>query len=121
MNLILDKILYSCTQSLQKWKERSAALEKNTKLSQETKEKWLSVVTNNFMSYEESDGEEIVIHPLPWRSARVDEVMSKIDDFIVKHKSPQARRQMKSCKIGAISERHQPHDAPRWAIYSAEN
>lgn len=90
-------------------------------MSQETKEKWLSVVTNEFMSSEESDGEDIIIHPLPWRSARVDDVMSKIDEFIVKHKSPQARRQMKSRKVGATSERHQPHDAPRWAIYSGEN
>ena len=63
-----------------------AALEKSTKLSQETKENWLSVVTNDFMSSEESDGEEIIIHPLPWQSARVDEVMSKIDDFIEKHR-----------------------------------
>ena len=90
-------------------------------MSQETKEKWLSVVTNDFMSSEESDGEDIIIHPLPWRSARVDDVMSKIDEFIVKHKSPQARRQMKSRKVVAVSERRQPHDAPQWAIYLGEN
>ena len=85
-------------------------------MSKETKEKWLSVLTNDFMSSEESDGEDIVIHPLPWRSARVDEVMSKIDAYILKQKSPQARRQMKSRKVGTISERSQPVDAPRWAV-----
>ena len=62
------------------------------------------MVINEFMSSEESDGEDIVIHPLPWRSAKVDDVLSKIDAFILKQKSPQARRQMKSRKIGAVSE-----------------
>ena len=41
-------------------------------------------------------------HPLSWRSARIDEVMSKIDDFIVKHKFTQARRQMKPRKFGVV-------------------
>ena len=66
------------------------------KLSQEIKEKWLRVVTNKFMSSEESDGEDIVIHPLPWHSARVDDVLSKVDAYLLKQKSAQAQRQMKS-------------------------
>lgn len=87
---------------LQKWKEWSAALEKNTKLSPETKEQWLSVVTNDFMSSEESDGDHIIIHSLPWRSVRVDDIKSKIDGFIKKHKTSQAQRQMKECRVRTL-------------------
>ena len=53
-------------------KERAAAVTKHPRLTEEQKKKWLSVITNDFMSSEESGTEdENVIHPLAWRSKYV--------------------------------------------------
>lgn len=42
-------------------------------------EKWLKVVTTELMSSEESEGDDIVVHPLPWRSKYVTNMFEKID------------------------------------------
>lgn len=54
---------------LQKRKEREATILKNSKLNEDQKKKWTTVITNDFMSSEESgEDDTIVVHPLPWRS-----------------------------------------------------
>ena len=44
-------------------------------------EKWLKVVTTELMSSEESEGDDIVVHPLPWRSKYVTNMFEKIDAY----------------------------------------
>ena len=84
-------------------------------------DRWLSVLKLELMSSEESameeDEEVIIVHPLPWRSARLNTVMRGIDDAVYKVKSPQARRQMKRHVIGASSARPKPcaDNFPSWA------
>lgn len=96
---------------------------KNDKLTQEQREKWLSVLKNEIMSSEESDmdedGEEIVtVHPLPWRSEYCTRMFGKIDKFVTHHRTPQGRRQMKQRKIGASSTRSPPAEGelPDWSV-----
>ena len=100
---------------LQKRKEREAAVLKNTKFTEDHRKKWLGVISNDFMSSEDSDDEAIVVHPLPWRSDYVNQMFQKIDDYSNSKKSPQARRQMKERIYGRPS--HRPRvEAPEWAV-----
>lgn len=102
---------------LQKRKERAAAVTKNSRLTEEQKKKWLSVITNDFMSSEESGSEDNnVVHPLVWRSKYVSTMFEKIDAYIEHKKSPQARRQMKKRITGCDSVRLEPLQGPEWAI-----
>ena len=111
----------------QKRKERAAAVTKHPRLTEEQKKKWLGVITNDFMSSEESGTEDDnVIHPLAWRSKYVNTMFSKIDEYIERKKSPQARRQMKKRVSGSQSVRQQPLQFPDWAVtvnkdYSVKN
>ena len=58
-----------------KRKERSSAIMKNSKLNKEQKEKWLSVISNDTMSSEESGPEDVItVHSLPWRSQYVNKM-----------------------------------------------
>ena len=74
------------------------------------------------MSSEESEIDEedevLTIHPLPWRSAKVDALFHKLDETTFKAKSPQARRQMKKRVLGTESSRSYPSSAgvPSWAV-----
>ena len=81
-------------------------------------EKWLKVVNTELMSSEESEGDDIVVHPLPWRSKYVTNMFEKIDAYCIRKKSSQARRQTKFRKIGSPSSRPQPNDQgiPDWAL-----
>ena len=45
--------------------EQQKAVMKNAKLNEEQQKKWLSVVTNDMMSSEDSGPD--VVHPIPWR------------------------------------------------------
>lgn len=90
---------------------------KNSRLTKEQKKKWLAVITKEFVSSEESGGEdEIIVHPLSWRSKYVSSMFTKIDTSIERKKSPQARRQMKRRTTGASSARPEPLNAPDWAV-----
>ena len=65
--------------SLQKRKERASALNKNSKLTEDSRKKWMK---NEMMSSEESDLEDpdvMVIHPLTWRSEYVSKIFAQID------------------------------------------
>lgn len=52
----------------------------NSKLTKELRQKWLSVMKNEFMSSEESgdDDDSIVTRPLPWRTGYVDQMFSRL-------------------------------------------
>jgi hypothetical protein len=104
--------------SLQKKKEREAAVMMNSKLTEEKRTKWLSVIKNEFMSSEESDEDDaMVVHPLPWRSEYVNLMFKKIDEYCFAKKSPQARRQTKQRIIGSPSRRVAPGTTePVWAF-----
>ena len=86
----------------------------------EAREKWLKVMTAELMSSEESDGDTIVVHPLPWHSKYVTNMFEKIDGYCCRKKSSQAKRQMKARTSGRSSVRPQPHapEIPDWAITS---
>ena len=83
---------------------------------------WEKVMTISMMSSEESgnDGEEeiLYVHPLPFRSGKVDRFFSMLDNKVKETKSPQARRQMKKRARGDISARDLPvgHCFPKWAL-----
>lgn len=104
----------------QKRKERDSAVLKNSKLTEDQKKKWLTVMTNDFMSSEESgEDDSMIVHPLPWRSEYVNKMFKRIDAFCGNKKSPQAKRQMKPRKYGMASSRPQPvvdEAVLRWAI-----
>lgn len=91
----------------------------NGKLNQQQKDKWLSVITNDTMSSEESGPDDtIIVHSLPWRTQYVSKMFEKIDQYTLSKKSSQAVRQMKSRTIGVVSSRPAPTAGkfPQWAI-----
>ena len=72
---------------------------------------------NDFMSSEESDDDNLIVHSLPWRTDYVGQMIERIDKYCDKKKSPQSRRQMKSRLSGSPSSRPTPSsDAPNWAV-----
>lgn len=93
---------------------------KNRNFTEDQRKKWLTVITNDYMSSEESEDEKIVVHSIPWRSSYVDRMFKKIDEFCTDKKSPQARRQMKDRIVGTTSSRCLPSsdiiDVPEWAL-----
>ena len=102
---------------LQKKREREGAIMRNGKFTSEQRSKWLKVTKKEYISSEESaDDDFIVLHPLPWRSDYVTRMFSKIDAYIINKKSSQAKRQMKRRRLGNISTRPKPKDAPDWAV-----
>ena len=93
---------------------------KNPKVTDEIRQKWKQVMTIDFMSSEESGpDDDIIVHPLPWRSSYVNTMFSKIDKFNQQLKTPQARRQMKNRRVGSVSTRKCVNSAsiPSWAIH----
>lgn len=64
-------------------------------LSQAEKDKWMKAMVMDMMSSEESEGENIAVKELPWRSERVDDFIRKLDDQAASKKSSQAKRQTK--------------------------
>ena len=79
-------------------------------------------MTITMMSSEESsnngDGDILLVHPLLFRSAKVDNFFSMLDDKAKENKSPQARCQMKKRVTGDVSTRDLPigHIFPKWAL-----
>lgn len=103
---------------LQKKKERESAVMKNRRLTEEQREKWLKVMTNDFMSSEESGEEDSInIRRLPWRSQYVDSMFKKIDSYSKAKKSSQAKRQLKVRRVSHDpSARLAPVGAPEWSL-----
>ena len=83
---------------------------------------WDKVMTISMMSSEESgnDGEDeiLLVHPLTFRSGKVDRFFSMLDEKALQGKSAQARRQMKKRVQGDVSHRDLPvgHCFPKWAL-----
>lgn len=89
---------------------------RNGKLTEEQRKKWLTIITNDYMSSEDSgDDDTIEVRPLPWRSSYVNAMFTKIDAYCNHKKSSQARRQMKGRVVGSPSSRPKPVDYPEWA------
>ena len=72
----------------------------------------------DFLSSEESDGEDITVHPIPWRSKIVNSMFQKIDKRVMQNRSGQAKRQKKLRKTGSSSLRLCPQSdaVPAWAL-----
>ena len=86
-------------------------------MTEDQSKKWLAIMTNEYMSSEESDDETMLVHSLPWRSDYVNRMFKSIDDYCLKMKSPQAKRQMKPRVEGSVSNHSSPGDgAPTWAV-----
>ena len=99
---------------LQKKKDRECVIRKSKKLTSEEKDKWLQIVCNEFMSSEESEGDDsLIVHSLPWRSKLVTSMFEKIDQNIIQSRSSRSKRQKKARKEGPPSSRSCP---PAWAI-----
>ena len=83
----------------QKLEERSASVARMKFTDPKDKEKWNTILTAELMSSEESgtdDGEQVLImHALPWRSNRVDQMFHNLDKNALSLRSPRGRRQMK--------------------------
>ena len=105
---------------LQKREERASAFQKNTKLTDQKKKKWLGVIKNELMSSEEScsDEDTICVRPLPWRSPTVNSMFKTVDRYTAAKKTPQARRQMKKRVNGEPSKRPPPAQGTisSWAL-----
>ena len=77
--------------------------------AEKDREKWQKVFSINFMSSEESDGEDVIeVRPLPWHSHRVSTFLHSLDEKAKDDKSPQAKGQMKTRCSGTSSARVQP-------------
>ena len=101
----------------QKRKERTSALMKNSKLTEQSRQKWLQVMVNDMMSSEESGEDDmVVVHPISWRTDYVNKMFHSIDNYCKARKSAQARRQMKQRITGSESGRVAPTDMPSWAV-----
>ena len=91
-------------------------------MTEEQRTKWLKVMSNEFMSSEESGNDsddDIILHPIPWRSKYVSKMFAKIDAYNNRSKSSQARRQKKNRIVGSSSSRPCPtadYSVPDWAI-----
>ena len=73
--------------SKQKLQERSASLRKVKFADARDREKWEKVMTVEFISSEDNgydEGNEVlIVRPLPWRSARVDQMFNNLDRVFV--------------------------------------
>ena len=106
-----DSSPHALTQKLQ---ERQAIFSKLS-YNEKDRKKWEKVFTFDFMSSEESecsDADVILVRSLPWHSNRVSTFLHPLDDRSIEGKTPQAKRQMKSRRIGNASLRMRPSMAP---------
>ena len=86
------------------------------KLTKKQRAKWLTVITNEFMSLEKSDlDDKITLYQPQWRKY-VTKMFEQIDKYTNSFESPQARQQMKKRNVDATSDRSLPKDAPPWAV-----
>ena len=122
---------------IQKRKERAAALEKCT-IPELSKAKWRKVMTNDFMSSEESEDGDcedsssgsngthsvsrvLRTRPLSYRSEKVDSFFKKLATLTKQQKSTSVGTRLYiPRRIGSTSERTLPdgHNYPAWAINS---
>ena len=107
--------------TFQKLQERKKMLEVGSFQDPGTKDKWLPIVTMDFMSSDESasdEGKEVLLtKPLQWESLCVAEFKRSLDDAAIEQKSPLAKRQMKPRKRGIPSDKPKPcGNYPTWTF-----
>ena len=78
----------------------------------------MKAIVMDMMSSEESEGENIGVNKLPWRSERVDDFIKMLDDQAASQKSSQAKRQTKKRVLAGVSSRPKPTSSvvPSWCI-----
>ena len=110
-----------CPYLSQKFTEGKQAFAKAVFRNEEEKEKWSKALKMELMSSEESDIEDekevLIHHPIPWLSSTVQTFKKKLDEEIIKGKSPQAKRQRKDRVLGRPPTRPLPTDSenfPTW-------
>ena len=92
-------ILYSYHVHVEEERQRVCCTEKH-KTFRRTKRKVAESNSNKeFLSSEESDGEDIIVHPIPWRSKVVNNMFNKIDARLKQNQSGQAKRQKRYAKV----------------------
>lgn len=88
-----------------------------------SKKQWSQVLTMEIMSSEESavdaDEDVLCIRPLPWRTARVVDMLTCLDEKVAMGKSSLARRQRKRRVQTSPSLRPAPESSPSWMVVSA--
>ena len=78
-------------------------------VSEDDKKKWEQVLELEYMSSEDSDGENrIKVRPLPWLSERVREFKESLDNEREGTMNAQSKRQKKTKAVGLISNRPKP-------------
>ena len=82
--------------------------------------KWGKVFVSSFISSDESDIEDdtpvFIVKELPWRSSKVSNFFTKLDDAHHERLSEQASRQKKPrLHRGRVSTRPLPAGLPSWA------
>ena len=112
---------HSITIILQKLHDRISALNKSSQ-SEKNKKKWMTVITSEFMSSEESDSDGggcLFKKELPWRSRKVSNFFAELDAFVDESKSKVAKRQTRQRVLnGEPSSRSIPSGKqfPSWAL-----
>ena len=78
----------------------------------------LSEMMSSEESGEDSDCDVIIVRPLPWRSARVNDFFASLNDNTKLHMSSQAKRQTKARCTGDPSTQPIPKSKgiPSWGL-----
>lgn len=78
-------------------------------ISDRHREKWEEVLHLEYMSSEDSEGEnELKVRPLPWVSEKVTKFKECLDKESEKGMNAQSKRQKKRKTIGPLSNRPRP-------------
>ena len=89
-------------------------------MTEKEMEKWLKVFNVEYMSSEESNGEDwdspIAVKFLPWKSAKVKEMFDQPNKKSLSSKKSQGLRQKRSRVCGVLpSNRKAPANTLKWA------
>lgn len=84
-------------------------------------DQWNEVMKIDIVSSEESDGsdeEVLIVHPLPWRSEKVDRMFKRLDNKLESEKTAQCKCQSKRRVLSTTpSGRAKPEEGfPRWVF-----
>ena len=102
---------------MQKLQARKIALHQTSAIPEGDKEKWEEGLIPELISSEESDGEDgFMVHPLPWRSERVNKLFASLDHKNEKRRSHRSKVMTQKRYEGIASDRPVPLTAPDWAV-----
>jgi hypothetical protein len=106
---------------LRKLNLRKTTMVKSTTLSEESKRKWKPVFIPELMSSEESDDSEdgnasFTVRPLLWRSDKVSNFLSKLDEKKFNSCTQRSKRMSLKRKVGLPSDRPPPAGLPDWIV-----